>query len=59
MANHQTTYKAVNHDQWTMFLVFSKTIDVDFKDFDGNGAWPVMLDDFVAFMKDKKQVSSF
>src|SRR4051812_42919098 len=30
MKNHQTTYKGMNADQWSMFLTFSKTVDIDF-----------------------------
>jgi len=37
-----------------MFLAFNKTVDVDFKEYDTDGAWPLMLDDFVVFMRQKK-----
>eukprot|EP01127_Copromyxa_protea_P002701 TRINITY_DN1263_c1_g1_i1.p1 TRINITY_DN1263_c1_g1~~TRINITY_DN1263_c1_g1_i1.p1 ORF type:complete len:266 (+),score=29.45 TRINITY_DN1263_c1_g1_i1:63-800(+) len=59
MTNHQTTYKAINLDQWNMFLTFNKTVDIDFKGYDSNEAWPLVLDDFVSFMKLRKQEKRF
>lgn len=47
----------MNSDQWSMFLVFCKTIDIDFSEYDNDSAWPLMLDDFVTFMRHKRQVS--
>lgn len=42
-------YKVLNRDQWNNILEFSKTIKPDLSNYDVNGAWPVMLDEFVEF----------
>jgi len=43
----QSSYKAVNKDQWVNLLEFCKTMDENLSDYDENGCWPVMLDEFV------------
>jgi len=47
--NHE--YLGMNFDQWTMFLQFNLQISMDFENYDENGCWPVMIDDFVLFMR--------
>jgi len=49
----QKSYKAVNRDQWTSFLEFCKTIEPDLSNYDENGSWPVMLDEFVSWYREK------
>jgi hypothetical protein len=49
----QKEYTGMNFDQWNMFLQFNYHITLDFENYDENCAWPVMIDDFVAFMKDE------
>lgn len=45
--------KVLNRDQWSSFFEFSKTIANDFSDYDENGSWPVLFDEFVQVgMKD-------
>jgi len=41
------TIRGFNEDQWTSFLLFSNEIKPDFSNFDPDGAWPSMLDDYV------------
>jgi len=41
--------KAFNEDQWTSFLLFSNQIATDFSNFDVDGAWPSLLDDYVSY----------
>jgi DCN1-like protein 4/5 len=43
----QNCYKGLNYDQWQMFLLFNKTVTLDYSNYDINDAWPVILDDFV------------
>eukprot|EP01120_Amphizonella_sp_Union-15-10_P013695 TRINITY_DN6422_c0_g1_i3.p1 TRINITY_DN6422_c0_g1~~TRINITY_DN6422_c0_g1_i3.p1 ORF type:complete len:284 (+),score=59.79 TRINITY_DN6422_c0_g1_i3:107-958(+) len=51
----QKTYKVVNVDQWMSFLEFSRTISEDLSNYDENGAWPVILDEFVADCMENNQ----
>jgi len=49
----QNSYRGINFDQWQMFYMFDKTVSQDLSEYDINDAWPVMVDDFVAFCFDK------
>lgn len=44
-------YKVINKDQWCNILEFSRTINMDLSNYDVDGAWPVMLDEFVEWLK--------
>ncbi|XP_037088155.1 DCN1-like protein 5 [Pollicipes pollicipes] len=44
-------YRVVNKDQWNNILEFSRTIAPDMANYDENGAWPVMLDEFVEWFR--------
>ncbi|KAJ3535444.1 hypothetical protein NM688_g6977 [Phlebia brevispora] len=45
------TYKGVNKDLWLMVLEFCRTISPTLQDYDTDGAWPTMLDDFVTWKR--------
>lgn len=47
----QSKYKVINKDQWCNILEFSRTINFDLSNYDIDGAWPVMLDEFVEWMR--------
>uniref|UniRef100_A0A8C7Z1R5 DCN1-like protein n=1 Tax=Oryzias sinensis TaxID=183150 RepID=A0A8C7Z1R5_9TELE len=47
----QSKYKGLNKDQWYNVLEFSKTINTDLSNYDEDGAWPVLLDEFVEWQK--------
>ncbi|KAL1490707.1 hypothetical protein ABEB36_013360 [Hypothenemus hampei] len=47
----QSKYKVINKDQWSNILEFSRTIYNDLSNYDVDGAWPVMLDEFVEWLK--------
>lgn len=49
----QKSYKGVNKDQWVSFLEFCKTIEEDFSNYDENASWPVMLDEFVTWVREQ------
>jgi len=49
----QTSYKAMNKDQWRLLFEFCDTINEDLSNYDDNGSWPVMLDEFVEWLKEK------
>ncbi|XP_033215182.1 DCN1-like protein 4 isoform X2 [Belonocnema kinseyi] len=50
----QSKYKVINKDQWCNILEFSRTISHDLSNYDLDGAWPVMLDEFVEWLKVQK-----
>ncbi|KAL3878518.1 hypothetical protein ACJMK2_030858 [Sinanodonta woodiana] len=54
----QSKYKAINKDQWCNILEFSRTIYPDLSNYDEDGAWPVLLDEFVEWLKEQRTMSS-
>ncbi|KAL7190921.1 hypothetical protein ACSBR2_023069 [Camellia fascicularis] len=51
----QNDYKVINMDQWTSFLRFCSQISFpDLKNYDTTEAWPLILDDFVEWMREEK-----
>lgn len=53
--SEQKSYKALNMDQWMSFLEFSRTIKKDFSNYDENGAWPVLLDEYAEWYREKEK----
>lgn len=55
----QYDLRVINRDQWLNVLEFSRTVDTasshDLHAYDDNGAWPVLLDDFVSWLKEQQQ----
>ncbi|KAJ6863387.1 DCN1-like protein 4 [Populus alba x Populus x berolinensis] len=50
----QSDYKAINLDQWMGFLRFCNEISFpDLENYDADLAWPLILDNFVDWMKEK------
>ncbi|XP_030601081.1 DCN1-like protein 5 isoform X2 [Archocentrus centrarchus] len=47
----QSKYKGLNKDQWYNVLEFSRTISPDLSNYDEDGAWPVLLDEFVEWRR--------
>lgn len=37
----------INLDQWESFYAFSRSITPDLRNYDENGAWPILIDEFV------------
>lgn len=50
----QQKNKAVSKDTWALLVDFARSIDKDFKEYDEDGAWPSMIDDFVEYVREKK-----
>ncbi|GFU17174.1 DCN1-like protein 4 [Nephila pilipes] len=50
----ESKYKVINKDQWCNVLEFSRTIKPDLSNYDEDGAWPVLLDEFVEWLKTKQ-----
>ncbi|KAF9009457.1 DUF298-domain-containing protein [Cyathus striatus] len=53
IAEKEGSYRATNKDLWSMMLEFCQTIKPDLQDYETDGAWPTLLDDFVAWKKAK------
>ncbi|KAJ3981805.1 Cullin binding-domain-containing protein [Lentinula detonsa] len=53
IAENENVYKATNKDLWTMMFEFCETVKPDMQDYETDGAWPTLLDDFVAWKKAK------
>ncbi|XP_050215334.1 uncharacterized protein LOC126666350 isoform X1 [Mercurialis annua] len=52
----QSDYKVINLDQWTCFLRFFKEVSfTDLDKYDASDAWPLILDNFVDWMKENRQ----
>ncbi|KAL8138705.1 hypothetical protein V2J09_004706 [Rumex salicifolius] len=52
----QTDYKAINMDQWVGFYRFCNEISFpDMSNYDADMAWPLILDNFAAWMKAKQK----
>nr|XP_043624996.1 DCN1-like protein 4 [Erigeron canadensis]XP_043624997.1 DCN1-like protein 4 [Erigeron canadensis] len=50
----QKEYKVINMDQWTNFLRFCQEIEFsDLKKYDACQAWPLILDNFVEWLREK------
>jgi DCN1-like protein 4/5 len=54
----QGSYRVINKDQWWNILEFSRTINNDLKNYDFLGAWPVLLDEFVEWMRQNRNERS-
>jgi len=46
--------KAVTKDVWDMLFTFAIDVDADLSNYDEDGAWPVLIDDFVEWLREKR-----
>lgn len=42
--------KAISRDTWSQLLEFAKTIDPQLSNYDSEGAWPYLIDEFVEYL---------
>jgi len=47
----EKSIKVVTKDVWDMLLTFANDVDADMSNYDDDGAWPVMIDDFVEWYR--------
>jgi len=44
--------RAVTKDVWDMLLTFANDVEPDLSNYDDDGAWPVLIDDFVEYVRE-------
>lgn len=54
----EKSVKAVTKDVWDMLLTFATDVDEDMSNYDDDGAWPVMIDDFVDWYREKNGLAA-
>ncbi|XP_020580130.1 DCN1-like protein 1 isoform X2 [Phalaenopsis equestris] len=42
--------KSITRDTWSQLLEFAKTIDPELSNYDAEGAWPYLIDEFVEYL---------
>ena len=47
----KSEHKFISRDTWNLLLDLATQVKPDFSDFDEDGAWPVIIDDFVEWVK--------
>lgn len=52
--NEKGSYKGVNKDLWNMTREFCQSVNRDLSDYEADGAWPTMIDDFVAWKNNNR-----
>ncbi|KAI8926435.1 Cullin binding-domain-containing protein [Entophlyctis helioformis] len=51
----ETHGKSISKDTWSLFWDFITNINDDFSNHDTDGAWPVLIDNFVEYARDLRQ----
>eukprot|EP00658_Telonema_sp_P-2_P084364 TRINITY_DN9352_c0_g1_i4.p1 TRINITY_DN9352_c0_g1~~TRINITY_DN9352_c0_g1_i4.p1 ORF type:complete len:225 (-),score=55.30 TRINITY_DN9352_c0_g1_i4:551-1225(-) len=54
----ETAPKGITKDQWNLFLDFARQVQDDMSDYDEDGAWPCLIDDYVEWALPRLKNSS-
>lgn len=46
--------RSVSRDTWVLLYDFMRLVKADFSNYDAEGAWPVLIDEFVAWAKNER-----
>lgn len=49
--NEKSNQRSITKDTWDLLLDFLTTVKSDFSNYDHDGAWPTLIDDFVEYVK--------
>ncbi|KAG9318187.1 Cullin binding-domain-containing protein [Chiua virens] len=56
--NENGSYKGISKDRWNMVYEFCRTVDDGLSNYEADGAWPTMLDDFVTWKRARMTYST-
>lgn len=46
--------KTISRDTWNLFLDFNNQVNMDLQNYDPEGAWPILIDEFVEYKKQQQ-----
>ncbi|XP_056173430.1 uncharacterized protein LOC115666174 isoform X2 [Syzygium oleosum] len=50
--------KAISRDTWSQLLEFARTVDPTLSNYDAEGAWPYLIDEFVEYLNENNIVQT-
>ncbi|XP_050368407.1 uncharacterized protein LOC126786593 [Argentina anserina] len=50
--------KAISRDTWSQLIEFARAVDLSLSNYDAEGAWPYLIDEFVEYLKENSVIKS-